>query len=83
MDEVAEFYAMIMFTRDMNPTCEKSKQQLCALWTAYCIHYDLVVSSEVYEAVLFHLFLALSPEWRINLCGGNRDAFKKYMAQYL
>ena len=83
MDEAAEFYAIMTFTRDMDPTREKNKQQLLALWTAYCIHYDLVVSSEGYENVLGHLFFALSSEWRINLCGGSRDEFKKYMAQYL
>lgn len=83
MDEVAEFYAIMMFTRNMDPTCEENKQQFRALWMAYCIHYDLVVSSEEYETVLGHLFFALSSEWRINLCGGSRDEFKKYMAQYL
>lgn len=72
-----------MFTMSMEPTCEKNRQQLYALWTAYCIHHDLVVSSAVYEAIIGHLFFALSSEWLIHLCNGYRDRFEERMAQYL
>lgn len=47
------------------------------------IHHDLVVSSAVYEAIIGHLFFALSSEWLIHLCNGNRDRFEEHMAQYL
>lgn len=83
MDENTEYCAIVAFTKDNDPTCEKNKQQLYALWTAYCIHHDLVVSSAVYEAIIWHLFFALSSEWLICLCNGNRDRFEEHMAQYL
>lgn len=56
MDENAEYCAIVAFTKDNDPTCEKNRQQLYALWTAYCIHHDLVVSSAAYEAIIGHLF---------------------------
>lgn len=55
MDENAEYCAIVAFTKDNDPTCEKNRRQLYALWTAYCIHHDLVVSSAVYEAIIGHL----------------------------
>ena len=58
-------------------------EQLYALWAAYCIHHDLVVSSAVYEAIIGQLFFALSSEWLIHLCNGYRDRFEERMAQYL
>lgn len=83
MDENAEYCAIVAFTKDNDPTCEKNRQQLYTLWTAYCIHHDLVVSSAVYEAIIGHLFFALSSEWLIHLCNGYRDRFEERMAQYL
>lgn len=67
MDENAEYCAIVAFTKDNDPTCEKNRQQLYALWTAYCIHHDLVVSSAVYEAIIGHLFFALLPKWAMVL----------------
>ena len=52
MDENAEYCAIVAFTKDNDPTCEKNRQQLYALWTAYCIHHDLVVSSAVYLSLI-------------------------------
>lgn len=40
MDENAEYCAIVAFTKDNDPTCEKNRQQLYALWTAYCIHHQ-------------------------------------------
>lgn len=37
MDENAEYCAIVAFTKDNDPTCEKNRQQLYALWTAYCM----------------------------------------------
>lgn len=34
MDENAEYCAIVAFTKDNDPTCEKNRQQLYALWTA-------------------------------------------------
>lgn len=44
MDENAEYCAIVAFTKDNDPTCEKNRQQLYALWTAYCMTSCLKMS---------------------------------------
>lgn len=85
MTEKSEWRFIVDYVKDSttdfyNATC---RSQLMALWTAYCIHHDLVVSSAVYEAIIGQLFFALSSEWLIHLCNGYRDRFEERIAQYL
>lgn len=85
MNEKSEWQFLIDYVKDDTTDfgLDSCRNQLLALWTAYCIHHDLVVSSAVYEAIIGHLFFALSSEWLIHLCNGYRDRFEERMAQYL
>ena len=62
MDENAEYCAIVAFTKDNDPTCEKNRQQLYALWTAYCIHHDLVIRRirSYYRASVFRTLVRMA-----------------------
>lgn len=57
MDENAEYCAIVAFTKDNDPTCEKNKQQFYALWTAYCIHHDFLTQRNRHRTNKFFVLI--------------------------
>ena len=59
------------------------RQQLMALWTAFCIHNDLDVDTSKYDELLSHIYIALLTkenlfdDWKIF------SNFENYICKFL
>ena len=85
MNEKAEWDSLVSYIKDgtvyfRNETC---RNQLMALWTAYCIHNGLEVDTAIYDAVLLDLFNALSPEQKNELSCRRFSEFDDMMGAWL
>ena len=85
MDEQSEWQFILAYVKDgttyfHNAAC---RNQLVALWTSYCLHSNLDVDTEMYDAVLMDLFNALSDEQKAELRCAHFSEFDSMMAQWL
>lgn len=65
---------------DYEVVCE----QLRSLWTAYCLHYDLIVDTRLYDRDLKSLWRVLKERTDIEAANWNNfDTFDLFMCKYL
>ena len=56
----AEFEFLVQFIKRATFDLEVSRDQLRALWTAYCLHYHLVADTYQYDIAMLDLWGAVS-----------------------
>lgn len=83
MERNAEFRYMASFAVESLLIEELARDQLRALWTAYCFHYNLDVDTEAYDSDLSQLWDVVSEvgdgtsEW------SDYEGFGNFMCRYL
>lgn len=85
MNENKEWEFLLGYVKDntVHFYTETCRNQLLALWTAYCMHNDLDVDTAMYDAVLMDLFNALSDEQKAELHCTRLPELDCMMAQWL
>lgn len=85
MNENKEWEFLLGYVKDntVHFYTETCRNQLLALWTAYCMHNDLDVDTAMYDAVLMDLFNALSDEQKAELHCTRLPEFDCMMARWL
>lgn len=83
MDRSTEFDYMVDFAMTHNLDEGLVRDRLRVLWTAHCLHYDLVVDTVEYDVDLTRLWGVVAEEGGGTSEWSDRDSFNKFMCQYL
>ena len=62
---------------------EASRDQLCCLWTAYCLHHGLDVDTSGYDNDLLRLWAAMAESGSGAAGWDSFDSFDSFMCRYL
>ena len=64
MNKAEEFTFMLDFAKKMEPDEDVMREQLAALFTVYCLHYDIDLDTAECDVVIEDLFYALPEDVR-------------------
>jgi len=83
MDRKAELAYMISFAAESCFDVDVCRDQLCCLWTAYCLHHNLDVDTAAYDADLAILWAEVSELEEDTADWSDFDNFDLFMCRYL
>lgn len=71
------------FIQEESSDAETGQNQLCCLWTAYCLHHGLDVDTSRYDSDLLRLWAAMAESGYGAAGWDSYDSFDSFMCQYL
>lgn len=83
MDREQEFGFMLDCAKKGCMEYEINRQQLHALWIAFCIHHDLECDTQDYDSAVRKLWEALPEDSRVTFEWQNFVTFDLFMGGYL
>lgn len=83
MDRILEFQYICAFAAQSSFDVEVCRDQLRALWTAYCLHNGLDVDTLQYDNELLRLWYVVSNFEEDTGDWGGYDSFDGFMCEYL
>lgn len=79
MNMQAEFEFLLQFIRQNGFDVEICRDQLRALWTAYCLHYDMTVDTGPYDLAMRELWSATAEMEEDTADWSDFDTFDNFM----
>lgn len=60
-----------------------SRDQLCCLWTAYCLHFDQEVDTAEYDSTLMELWNSVAESDSVTSDWNDYESFNNFMCKYI